>query len=184
MHTLAAQRVDELPSAETQVAIHVLESLAPMYQKLAFIRKEGLVVTVPEHMEAAYVAEHGETGKWFIDVLLGRHEVTASATRKVFMRLAGETRVAIAVLEALAPMYPNLAYIRKEGLQVTVPEHIEAAYVAKHGEQGQWFIDVLLGRKETIASVNVKVYMRLEDPETVAQWLREGEERRAAGQGA
>lgn len=81
-------------------------------------------------------------------------------------------------------MYPNLAYIRKEGLVVTVPEHIEAAYVAKHGAKGQWFIDVLLGRKETIASVNVRVCMRIEDPETVAQWLREGEERRTAEQSA
>ncbi|MNW13664.1 hypothetical protein D3C71_2116740 [compost metagenome] len=64
-------------------------------------------------------------------------------------------------------MYANLAYIRKEGLHVSVPEHLEAAYVAKHGEKGQWFIDVLLGRQETLASVNVKILMRLEDLEPI-----------------
>lgn len=74
-----------------------------------------------------------------------------------------EVQIGIAVLEALAPMYPNLAFVRQAGLTVSVPEDIEAAYVAKHGEKGQWLIDVILGRKETIASVNVKVRMRLED---------------------
>lgn len=76
---------------------------------------------------------------------------------------SAEIQIGIAVLEALAPMYPNLAFVRQAGLTVTVPEHIEAAYVAKHGEKGQWLIDVILGRKETVASVNVRVRMRLED---------------------
>jgi hypothetical protein len=82
-----------------------------------------------------------------------------------------DIQIGIAVLEALAPMYPNLAFVRQAGLTVSVPEHIEAAYVAKHGEKGQWLIDVILGRKETIASVNVRVFMRLEDPEAVDQIL-------------
>jgi len=74
-----------------------------------------------------------------------------------------DIQVGIKVLEALEPMYPNLAFVRKAGLTVEVPAHIEKAYVAKHGEKGQNFIDILLGRKETIASVTVKVFMRLED---------------------
>lgn len=78
---------------------------------------------------------------------------------------SAEIQIGIAVLEALAPMYPNLAFVRKAGLIVSVPENIEAAYVAKHGEKGQWLIDVILGRKETIASVNVRVFMKLEDLE-------------------
>jgi hypothetical protein len=184
MHTVPAQRVDELPSVETQVSLHVLEALSPMSSNLAYIRVAGLVVTVPEHIEAEYVAKHGEKAQGFIDVLLGRKDANLSVIVKVWKRLGDFEKVAIRVLEDLEPMYPNLAVARKEGLVVTVPEDIEAAYVAKHGEKGQWFIDVLLGRKETIASVNVKVFMRLEDPETVAQWLREGDERRAAEQGA
>ncbi|RBH52413.1 hypothetical protein C3F00_031960 [Pseudomonas sp. MWU13-2860] len=39
---------------------------------------------------------------------------------------------------------------------------LEAAYVNKHGDEGQRFIEILLGRKETIASVN-KNRMNLED---------------------
>lgn len=84
-----------------------------------------------------------------------------------------DVQVAIAILEAISPLYPNFAFARSSGMTVSVPEHIEAAYVAKHGEKGQWFIDVLLGRKETMASISVKVRMRLEDPEGVAQQLDE-----------
>ena len=107
-----------------------------------------------------------------------------TAEQPVDQLTSAEIQVGLSILETLAPMYPSLAYIRKEGLLVTVPEHIEAAYVAKHGEIGQTFIDVLLGRKETIASVNIKVSMRLEDPETVAEWVREVAERKVAEQGA
>lgn len=184
MNTIPAQPVYELPSGETQVSLHVLEALSPMATDLAYIRKAGFMVTVPEHIETEYVAKHGEKAQGFIDLLLGRKESTPSVMVKVFMRLRDCEKVAVRVLDALAPMYPNLAFVRKAGLVVTVPEKIEAAYVAKHDDKGQWFIDVLLGRKETIASVNVKVFMRLEDPETVAEWLREGAERRAAEQGA
>jgi hypothetical protein len=92
-----------------------------------------------------------------------------TAAQPVEQLPSAEIQIGLSILETLAPMYPSLAYIRKEGLLVTVPEHIEAAYVAKHGEKGQSFIDVLLGRKETIASVNVKICMRLEDTEAPAQ---------------
>lgn len=74
-----------------------------------------------------------------------------------------DIQVGVKVLEALEPMYPNLAFVRKAGLTVEVPAHIEEAYVTKHGERGQNFIDILLGRKETMASVTVKMFMRLED---------------------
>lgn len=82
---------------------------------------------------------------------------------------SAEIQIGIAVLEALAPMYPNLAFVRSAGLTVSVPEDIEAAYVAKHGEKGQWLVDVILGRKETVASVNVRCVMLLEDQESIEQ---------------
>lgn len=88
---------------------------------------------------------------------------------------SAEIQIGIAVLEALAPMFPNLAFARKSGLTVTIPEEIEAAYVAKHGKTGQWYIDVILGRKETIASVSVKVFMKLEDQEPVGIHSTEAE---------
>ena len=74
-----------------------------------------------------------------------------------------ELQVALATLKALRPLVTELNYSRRTGLEVVVRPELEAAYVNEHGDEGQRFIDILLGRKETIASVNHKILMKLED---------------------
>lgn len=73
-----------------------------------------------------------------------------------------ELQVALATLKKLIPLVTELNSARKIGLEIVIPPELEAEYVNKHGDEGQRFIDVLLGRKSTIASVNIKVLMKLE----------------------
>lgn len=77
--------------------------------------------------------------------------------------LSPELQVALATLKALRPLVTEFNYARSAGLEIVVPPEIEAEYVKEHGAEGQNFLDLLLGRKQTIASVNIKVFMRLED---------------------
>lgn len=74
-----------------------------------------------------------------------------------------ELQVALATLRALRPLVTELNYSRGVGLEIAIQPELEAAYVNEHGDEGQRFIDILLGRKETIASVNYKILMKLED---------------------
>lgn len=77
--------------------------------------------------------------------------------------LLPEIQVALTALKALRPIETELHYARKAGLELIIPAEIETEYVNEHGVEGQRFIDVLLGRIETMASVNFKVLMKLED---------------------
>lgn len=75
---------------------------------------------------------------------------------------------AVAVLETLATIAIDVFDANKAGLKIEIPVEVEAAYVAKHGAYGQATIRELRGEEinpKSIASHNVKVFMRLEDPE-------------------
>lgn len=76
-----------------------------------------------------------------------------------------DVQLAVATLKSIEPMVVNFHHSRATGLEVLIPEEIEKAYVQIHGDEGQRFIDLLLGRTSTIASANFKVFMRLFDLE-------------------
>jgi hypothetical protein len=48
-------------------------------------------------------------------------------------------------LESIAGAAPDLFQVRKIGMQVIIPDEVEAAYVLKHGEEGRKVIDFLRG---------------------------------------
>ena len=77
--------------------------------------------------------------------------------------LSPEIQVALTALKEIRHIEAELNYARKVGLELIIPAEIEAEYVKEHGVEGQRYIDVLLGRIETMASVNFKVLMKLED---------------------
>lgn len=58
-----------------------------------------------------------------------------------------ENHVAVAVqaLETLAQVATDLFEARKIGMEVTIPDTVEAAFVLKHGEEGRKVIDMLRG---------------------------------------
>lgn len=75
---------------------------------------------------------------------------------------------AVAVLEILSKIASDVFDASSAGLKIEIPEDVEAAYLAKHGEYGAATIRELRGEAVSplsIASRNVKVFMRLEDPE-------------------
>lgn len=77
-----------------------------------------------------------------------------------------EVQVAFQVLDGIKPLVNRLEFIRGKGINIEISSEIEALYVEKHGRDGQRLIDQLLGREQSIASVNVKIFMRLEDSQS------------------
>lgn len=80
-------------------------------------------------------------------------------------KIPSEIQAAVAALKAIEPVVTGLQQARTIGLEIVVPEAIEKAYVEIHGDEGQRFMDLLLGRAISLASSNAKIFMRLEDCE-------------------
>lgn len=80
-------------------------------------------------------------------------------------KIPSEIQAAVATLKAIEPVVTCLQHARTIGLEIVVPEAIEKAYVEIHGDEGQRFIDLLLGRTISLASFNAKIFMKLEDCE-------------------
>lgn len=78
-------------------------------------------------------------------------------------KIPSEIQAAVAALKALEPVVSSLQQARTVGLKIVVPEAVEKAYVEIHGDDGQRFIDLLLGRTVSWASSNHKIFMKLED---------------------
>jgi hypothetical protein len=75
---------------------------------------------------------------------------------------------AVAVLETLSRIASDVLDASRAGLKIEIPEAVEAAFLAKHGHYGVAIIRELRGEAVSpwsLASHNVKVFMRLEDPE-------------------
>lgn len=76
---------------------------------------------------------------------------------------SSQAQVALSTLHCLRSMKGNLSYSRQAGLEIVVSPELEALYVKEYGQDGKRALDVLVGKAETIASVNSKVVMKLED---------------------
>ncbi|MBD8089118.1 hypothetical protein IFT48_03920 [Pseudomonas fluorescens] len=77
---------------------------------------------------------------------------------------ARDTQVAVQTLRSMDEIKVNLHVAREAGLEISVTPELEAIYVAEYGNEGKRNLDVMLGRADTIGSVNVRTFMALDDP--------------------
>lgn len=156
------------------------------------VEKSGQIPTEPSELDAAFVATYGHSEKEIVGMLHGSGDraAFASVCSKIVMNLEDRTPAqqascmepelsydsglkesvlrAVTVLEALSKIASDVFDAHKAGLKLEIPEEVEAAYLAKHGQYGAKTIRELRGEPVnplSIASRNVKVFMRLEDPE-------------------
>lgn len=151
------------PVNEDRVALKQVENLGEsIYRCIGDIRR-GSNVTPPEIWDAC---ERLDSLMDVVRTALARKPVVA-ATPVPGQPLdpeAHETQVAVKTLKALnEDLKVNLHVARNAGLEVSVTPELEAVYVAEYGNDGKRNLDVMLGRADTIGSVNVKVHMKLED---------------------
>jgi len=155
-----APAMTSTPAAKDRASFERIESLGEsIYQCIGDIRR-GANVTPPEIWNACER----------LDTLMG--VVREALARKPALPVPGvaldpedsNTQVALQTLKSLNDnLKVNLHVARAVGLEVSVTPELEAAYAAEYGNEGQRNLDVLLGRAETVGSVNVKMHMMLED---------------------
>lgn len=76
-----------------------------------------------------------------------------------------EMQTARQALENLVKARAALNVSAKAGLlEINISPELAAHYIELHGDKGRYDLEVLTGRRDTIASVNTKIFMRLEDP--------------------